>query len=318
MNRLKKSKFFYMEMFRIENESKMETENIIDDYLLMLKSFKFKSIKLDKENEGGSSIILNAKRKSKKYIIKFMKKDFKHLFDNEIQILYTLNSSDFNCFPFPKIIVSDINSGYFFAFKKQKNTMDLFSFKSKFILLSENEKFKIIESLCIIIYNLHELGFIHMDLKLENFIINQKTYKVSIIDWGRCIDISQVTEGRLSPKKNFLFRSYGTNYYTEPQLFGISLSKYTISMSMDVYALGMSIYLLFVDFFPFAEQDLRELNREEVLFTYKKIHNEIQKNENISSNVKIIITQMLCPRDQRLTMKNIISYLNKKKNLFIH
>ena len=115
--------------------------------------------------------------------------------------------------------------------------------------LSEEEAIPIFKQIVSAVNYMHSLGLVHRDLKLENILINDTAglNEIKIIDFGFATNCQ---EGH----KLSMF--CGTPCYMDPDL---TKNKKYSGQGVDVWALGVILYLLLTGGIPFwgeTEQDL--------------------------------------------------------------
>ena len=95
---------------------------------------------------------------------------------------------------------------------------------------------------------LHDKNIVHRDIKLDNIMGNEDeggNYEIKIIDFGTTVKISK---WNASPT--------GTRHYMAPEAFeGILHAK------TDVWASGVSLYLLLTGKFPFEAKSIFEMEQ---------------------------------------------------------
>lgn len=79
-----------------------------------------------------------------------------------------------------------------------------------------------------IIKEIHNLGYAHRDLKLENVLYNRKTGSVMIIDWEFCIHITEKRKSKLN--------LYGTISINPPEMFTFN---YKDVRYIDIWQIGI-------------------------------------------------------------------------------
>eukprot|EP01103_Thecamoeba_quadrilineata_P007954 TRINITY_DN17765_c0_g1_i1.p1 TRINITY_DN17765_c0_g1~~TRINITY_DN17765_c0_g1_i1.p1 ORF type:complete len:397 (+),score=62.95 TRINITY_DN17765_c0_g1_i1:53-1192(+) len=90
----------------------------------------------------------------------------------------------------------------------------------------------------------HKSGFCHRDIKLENFLLDQKAMRVVLIDFGFASPIPQ----------DRVFTDFpGSPAYACPSIL---LGQAYDGPSADVYALGVVLFTLHYSSYPFYHQDL--------------------------------------------------------------
>lgn len=93
---------------------------------------------------------------------------------------------------------------------------------------------------------LHEKGFAHRDIKLENFLLDKRYTQVPIVklcDFGFAMSCENVTTIEVD--------KVGSDEYLAPELIVHSDRGYDIR-SCDIWALGIILYTLLVGYLPFS------------------------------------------------------------------
>ena len=87
----------------------------------------------------------------------------------------------------------------------------------------------------------HSKGIIHRDLKLENVLFESKARtRIKVVDFG----ISGLCKGNIKEKNDA-----GTLKYMTPEMLTSVTS--TASPAMDVWAIGIMVYCMMFNKFPF-------------------------------------------------------------------
>lgn len=169
---------------------------------------------------------------------KFIRKAFnnKESFINESKILINL----YNIEGIPKIIninyeklyidtvYNDAKDLYDILFQKDPENEDIK------IELNESEIIIIIDKCINILKQVHELGFVHRDIKLENILYNRKTLELTIIDWEFGLNINSISD------YSCLY-NYGTDINNPPEYH---FKRYIDYRNIDIWQLGIVIYEL--------------------------------------------------------------------------
>jgi len=203
---------------------------------------------------------------------------------------------------------------------------------------------EIIKKVNINLESLHQLGFIHRDIKLENIIINEKEmkkrlqslepnqqkYNTYIVDWHTAEKLQldkKYLENKIHPNYNYpkIFdKVHGSRLYTPPEKFLTGES----STKTDMYALGATMFAFLTGKPPFFEyykdKKLEEFPNLEIVKNqklYEKILNEeIELFKQISLFPKIskfykrefrllaLEKEIELITDITKTMKNLLSY----------
>ena len=112
----------------------------------------------------------------------------------------------------------------------------------------------LIPSLLHQLYNVHKVGFIHSDLKLDNIL--EKKGDICICDWGLC-------EYYGYPKQKKTYQC--SRYY--------KASDERLSINVDLFSLGVSIYYLFTGISIGYKDNIHNDDIEKKAFSLKKILN---------------------------------------------
>jgi len=248
-----------------KNDTEASNKNNKTQYQRLNEYSKFKKIGC-----GATSKIYLTKKKSIPYICKSIhyhsfKKGFR-----EIKILQKLNNDYF-----PKLhefIDFDKN---LFIFMNYENSVDIhkYCFEPN-NTISIKETSYIIREMGNAIEALHLYKFVHLDIKLENFIINQDK-NIKLIDFGT------VKPKPIGEKK--LHTLVGTKNYNAPEIYR---NKYHVKS--DIWSYAICIWILLIkdycfnhsdikkyftlDIFPYHLFNFPSLKHTEVL---KKFHKEI-------------------------------------------
>lgn len=103
----------------------------------------------------------------------------------------------------------------------------------------------IFEQIASILDFIHSKGYCHLDIKLENFLIDQEG-NVTFIDFGLSLAL------RGPDNNGKIFQSFGTKSYSCSEiLMGIPYS----GACADVYALGILLFALVAKRFPYDKAD---------------------------------------------------------------
>jgi len=145
-----------------------------------------------------------------------------------------------------------------------------------------------------ILHRVHNAGFAHKDIKLENIIYNDKTRQVSLIDFGLCFNM----------RKEQTCRDFaGSKEYAAPEML-ISRSAFC-PKKVDVWALGVTLYALFFGMFPFST----DAKSEERMLRSKKHPIVHFPNSKVSAEAKDLLAKMICvDASARIQADQILSH----------
>jgi len=246
------------------------------------------------------------KKTGKKVAIKVMKKKQMTLQDielqkREIEILKICQH--------PSIIkLLDVfeNQDYIYIVMEYLKGGDLFNYLEKRdFTITESKARELTHSIATGLFYLHSFGIAHRDLKPENILMTDDTddAQPKLVDFG----LSKIVGP--SEKCNDPF---GTLSYVAPEV----LLQKPYDKSVDLWSLGVIIYLLLSGTLPFDDDDDREIARQ-------TIHDEVDFSyhvwKKVSSEVKTMIKKLLDKdKDKRMKLEEVLQHpwlIKKSKSL---
>ena len=145
---------------------------------------------------------------------------------------------------------------------------------------NETEAKKIIRQILNGYEEINKCGYIHRDLKPENILImNDNTLKIT--DFGFCEKMNSVSS-----------KIVGTDGYMPPEVL---MNKNLLPQQIDVFSLGVILFLLVAGQFPFGEP-----NKEDEFYKYiieenwEEYWKLVDEQNNFSENLKYLIQGMIC------------------------
>src|SRR3990167_1816121 len=155
------------------------------------------------------------------------------------------------------------------------NLLSLFTEGTPF---TEQFAASIFYKICVAVKELHDLGIAHLDLKLENILVEEENDElvVKLCDFGSslCCD--------LNDSHPFVGR-FGSRFYLAPE---IMKKQEFYPGKADSWSLGMILHVLLVKCFPVYNQ-YEEFSLEN--FTYDFLH-----SRNLSIHAKNLVRSLLC------------------------
>ena len=147
------------------------------------------------------------------------------------------------------------------------------------------------------LYTLHSYGIIHRDIKNTNSIIcerNDGKNVVKIIDFGL---------SKVMGINEFAYEGYGSLPYKAPeQLLG---RKY--NFSVDIWALGISVYWLVHNNFPVSSENKHKMKKLIIKYDFKNDNNKDNGSDNIFYN-KILIHTLVNDYRKRFNIIELMKY----------
>merc|ERR1719233_1983366 len=186
---------------------------------------------------------------------------------------------------------------------------------------SENDTRFYLSELAQAIHSVHELKFVHRDLKPDNVLIaNTGHIKLSdfglaksfatknedfISNWQKHSDKSQVdmkkAQGKYKRNRKLMFSTVGTPDYIAPEVF----SQKGYEESVDWWSLGVILYECLVGYPPFyADEPLQTCRK---IVNYKK-NLRIPTEANLSPAARDIINRLICSKKSRIGYAGIVRH----------
>ena len=286
---------------KISNISQNNSENVITN--------KYNSILQDKDIFSFKYNIICELGKSKNsFVYKIKDSDGNIHVMKELDIKYK-NSALRECYIQKKITGSEYFPEYEFCIddvdkiriiSKYVEYTDMFEWAIKKIKNKSFNEATIKDLFCKMlkcVKELHSLGFVHLDLKLENFIIS-KDGEMNI----KLIDFEMAHE--MTDRQKKIIKTIGTRGY-------LSLEGYLgyYCNKTDIWALGTCLWILLTGDMPFLQNDfsrkdfqyVQDLSTISDKFKFPTSrHLKIAKNENINSDAVDLIASMMAiyPNDR--------------------
>lgn len=190
---------------------------------------------------------------------------------------------------------------------------DLFSYlqDNNFTCIEEEDAARVLMQLFCAIQYVHELGYVHLDLKLENVMRRNKGPSideggVSVIDFGHASKV---------PVQNYkkLLRPVGSPSYAAPEI--VLEKKY--SVKSDAWSLGVIMYILLQGFLPYPHLQQKKW-REFSINDYGNFDKKQEENDpffydgdwqNISPEAKDLCQKLLnVNSDERMSVADALAH----------
>ncbi|MBU1117127.1 MAG: protein kinase, partial [Bacteroidetes bacterium] len=174
--------------------------------------------------------------------------------------------------------------------------VDGVSFDKCLALKNEKTLLDIIHQISLVLFYIHEANYIYFDLKPENVLIFkiEGKFRIKIIDFGLARYFPNL-------EPNYIC---GTAEYLAPEM----LKKEEVQFNIDLYALGIMLYYLAYNKFPFSNENELEIFRAHV---GKKFEFPSCKYSNKLINlIKKLLTKN--PTKRFISSLEIIEELNQK------
>ena len=134
------------------------------------------------------------------------------------------------------------------------------------------------------IIELHSRGFVHLDIKLENFILTDKK-QIKLIDFG--------TAHKVTDREKKLQTVSGTRGYSAPEIYRNCYHK-----NSDIWALGISIWVILVRTYCFNHNDLHHKYKfnnfpENEFYFPSKTHIDVMNKYNFNFELRNLFNEIL-------------------------
>jgi len=244
---------------------------------------------------GYASVLLAKDSTGKDYAIKMINKEKKqsHNISREVQAGKLLSH--------PNIVqyrahVDDANNDYLIY--DLVEGMDMFSYYEgvrKFNPFTEKEAKHISTQLVYALLHSHNNGVVHLDVKLDNIMINPVNHSVKLIDFGLCDFITEKNGDNFN-------RRVGSEEYCAPEILSTGSQAFS-GIKLDVWCLGVVLYCFLSAQFPF------DTKRRKAIMSVGGKHPVPRFSFPISESAKDLLTKMLeTDPSKRISMAEVAAH----------
>ena len=133
---------------------------------------------------------------------------------------------------------------------------DLFTFieEGNFQAIPEIHCRRIFKQIVDAVVYCHSNGILHMDIKLDNIMLNRANLKATLIDFGLCQQIDSVIGDKVTKR-------CGSVEYVAPEMNFFSTQDINISgKKVDAWCLGVVLYAMLTATFPFSKTERYQMS----------------------------------------------------------
>jgi len=215
---------------------------------------------------------------------------------SEIDVLNQISNHPGVC----KLIKTECIDKKMYMILEYVNGGDMLDYIMKYGCLCEKACISLFKQIVDTVAFLHCNNIVHHDLKLENVMINNCEGKMvlKLIDFGYCARIASNKRSR----KHYLTQFSGTPQYSAPEI--LNGQPYD-GFPIDIYALGIILYIMLVGEFPFNGDDMADRWDQQNSAAYLA---SLEKKypEGVSKDVKYLILRMLDPSPEtRISIEEV-------------
>jgi serine/threonine-protein kinase len=133
---------------------------------------------------------------------------------------------------------------------------------------------------CVAVAHVHDQGFLHLDVKPENFLVDtsRPEFRIKLTDF----DLSCRDDGSRNARRS------GTKAYMSPEL----LRHGAVGVEADIFAFGVLAYFLVTGRKPFAGHSIRETFRQQLSQDFQ-VTEPVKMQSEISPKLNRAIMQCL-------------------------
>ena len=168
---------------------------------------------------------------------------------------------------------------------------DLLNRITELVKVKEEHARELALSLASAIDYIHRLNIVHRDIKAENILLRSANdlFDVVLTDFG----LAAYCQG------NNLQQRVGTMRYCAPEV----LQGFKYGKAVDIWAFGVTLYLLLVGSYPFYNEDENTLMEDIILGNFSL------NSTSISEGSKSLIRGLIEPRhESRFTIEEVVSH----------
>ncbi|ESO87761.1 hypothetical protein LOTGIDRAFT_194203, partial [Lottia gigantea] len=176
-----------------------------------------------------------------KVIDKSKLKGKEHMVENEIEIM-----KECNHFNIVKLYEEFETRDRLYLVMELVKGGDLFDAITQSVKFTEIEAARMVKDLCNALFYLHSRNIVHRDLKPENLLVHRNkdgTVSLKLADFGLAMEVNDL-----------IYTVCGTPTYVAPEI----LSEIGYSLEVDMWAVGVIMYILLCGFPPFRSPDRKQ------------------------------------------------------------
>jgi len=184
------------------------------------------------------------------------------------------------------------DGNYIYIFTEYCAFGDVFSYMQKNGIFDEETAKKLFIQMVDAVEFCHrKLRICHHDIKLENCVLDDD-FTLKLIDFGFAIEMEDSSAGKK------LIKIYdGSPAYSPLEI----LMRRPHDETVDIFSLGTALYYMLCGVFPFCDPD--KTTFDELCKNVQ--NNNIQYPKTMSSSVQHLISKMLAPKNERLSIEEI-------------
>ena len=175
---------------------------------------------------------------------------------------------------------------------------DLFSFieEGNFTPIPEFHTRRIFKQIAEAVAHSHSNGIVHLDIKLDNIMINRANLKATLIDYGLCQSIDSAMGDQVTKR-------CGSPEYASPEMCLFSTKEISISgKKVDSWCLGVVLYAMLTATFPFNKTE-----RVQLATNCKKP--TLSFFNPVSENAQDLVEKLLCvDPSTRMSVEDIVNH----------
>eukprot|EP00484_Ammonia_sp_Unknown_P006974 CAMPEP_0197076588 /NCGR_PEP_ID=MMETSP1384-20130603/212189_1 /TAXON_ID=29189 /ORGANISM="Ammonia sp." /LENGTH=783 /DNA_ID=CAMNT_0042515447 /DNA_START=240 /DNA_END=2591 /DNA_ORIENTATION=- len=177
--------------------------------------------------------------------------------------------------------------------------------------LANEQAIKYTVQLAKAVYFMHENGYCHLDLSLENVLLDKKKDVVKICDFGLCRRFPNGDSSALFPAATI---RPGKKGYMAPEVYAYQRFN---GEKADVFSLGVLIFILLTGFPPFTTP-----NASDKCFQYmyygklEWLLKQWKLNDIINAQCRDLLSKIFCHPKKRITVKEMLQHPWLNQNIY--